>query len=165
MKCVILESPYMVPSSVTESEKRALMQYQNIVYARLAMKDCIINYNEAPFASHLLYTQDGVLRDYLEEERDLGIYAGLVWKKLTYSTVVYEDLGISKGMQIGIENAISNQHYIVFRRLPSILKDEMDDMVDKTNTILTQTLHLSSKIKLDKTVWDYIDERNSDLSG
>lgn len=35
---------------------------KNIEYARKCMADCLKR-GEAPFASHLLYTQDGILDD------------------------------------------------------------------------------------------------------
>jgi hypothetical protein len=50
---------------------------------------------EAPIASHLLYTQPGVLNDQVADERRLGIEAGLAWLRAAKATVVYQDLGIS----------------------------------------------------------------------
>jgi hypothetical protein len=43
------------------------------------VRDRIIIAGEAPIASHLLYTQPGVLRDEIPEERRHGIDAGLAW--------------------------------------------------------------------------------------
>jgi hypothetical protein len=44
---------------------------------------------ESPIASHLLYTQPGILKDDVPEERPLGIEAGLAWRsvgrRLTYN--------------------------------------------------------------------------------
>ncbi len=60
---VILESPF-----AGDVEK-------NLEYARKCMRDCFMR-GEFPFASHLLYTQDGILDDDLLEERKLGISAG-----------------------------------------------------------------------------------------
>ncbi len=51
---------------------------RNIEYARACLHDCFLR-KEAPFASHLLYTQPGVLDDNVPDERELGIEAGLVW--------------------------------------------------------------------------------------
>lgn len=92
MRLVILESPYAgnVERSVT--------------YARRAMADCL-HRGEAPLASHLLYTQPGVLRDEVPGERALGIGAGLAWGRVADATVVYADLGISPGMKQGIARA------------------------------------------------------------
>jgi hypothetical protein len=92
MKLVIIESPY-AGDVIT-----------NIEYARRAMKDALLR-NEAPFASHLLYTQEGILDDKVKEERQLGIEAGLAWGEKAEMTVVYCDYGISKGMEYGIKNA------------------------------------------------------------
>lgn len=45
---------------------------RNRMYARRAMLDCL-RHGEAPFASHLLYTQ--VLDDTIPEDRELGMSA------------------------------------------------------------------------------------------
>lgn len=68
------------------------------------MRDCL-NRGEAPFASHGLYTQDGVLDDSNPTERRQGIEAGFAWREKAELTVVYTDLGISSGMELGIEDA------------------------------------------------------------
>jgi len=72
---------------------------------------------EAPYASHLLYTQDGVLNDLIPEERNHGIQAGFAWRQVAQATVVYTDLGISKGMQYGIDDAIKRGVPIEYRQL------------------------------------------------
>ena len=101
---VIIESPY-----AGEVEK-------NIKYARKCMKDSF-DRGEFPFASHLLYTQEGILNDDITIERNLGIMAGLEWGKMAEKTVVYTDLGISKGMDFGIRNAIENNRPIEWRKI------------------------------------------------
>lgn len=77
---------------------------KNEAYARAAMRDCLLR-GEAPFASHLLYTQPGVLDDTQSAQRRLGIEAGLVFARKTGKTVVYGDLGITQGMEEGIARA------------------------------------------------------------
>ncbi|MDP3999650.1 MAG: hypothetical protein Q8P76_03615 [bacterium] len=104
MKRVILESPF-----AGEVER-------NIQYARLCLRDCLKR-GEAPIASHLLYTQPGVLDDDQPEERRLGIEAGLVWGSLAEMTVVYADFGISKGMQYGIDHAKQEARPVEIRYL------------------------------------------------
>ena len=92
MRLVIVESPY---AGDVET---------NLAYARECMRDCLQR-GEAPLASHLLYTQTGVLDDNVPEERQQGIAAGLEWAFMADATVVYIDLGISKGMLDGINHA------------------------------------------------------------
>jgi len=77
---------------------------ERLKYARAALRDCLLR-GEYPIASHLLYTQPGILSDVEPEERALGIAAGLAWGEKADATVVYVDLGISSGMQHGIERA------------------------------------------------------------
>ena len=90
---------------------------QNVRYARLAMHDCLMR-GEAPFASHLLYTQPEVLDDTIPAERKLGIEAGLVIGGHADKTVVYTDRGISKGMQLGIEHAEKLGRPVEYRTVP-----------------------------------------------
>lgn len=72
----------------------------NIAYARKCMHDMLLR-GEAPYASHLLYTQPTVLDDTIKEDRDLGIYAGFAWKHLPQvHTVFYMDKGMSEGMKL-----------------------------------------------------------------
>lgn len=92
MKLVILESPF-----AGEVER-------NIAYARAAVRDSLSR-GEAPIASHLLYTQDGILDDTIPVERQWGIDAGLAWKAVAHGSVVYTDHGITKGMEYGIKAA------------------------------------------------------------
>jgi hypothetical protein len=83
LKLVILESPY-----AGDVER-------NIEYAKRCLCDSL-NRGEAPIASHLLYTQ--VLSDDVEEERNLGINAGLAWSLVADYHVFYIDYGMSRGM-------------------------------------------------------------------
>ena len=91
-KLVILESPY---AGDVET---------HVTYARRALHHSLLS-GEAPIASHLLYTQPGVLDDDIPFERALGIDAGLAWRAVAEGSVVYADYGISKGMQYGIDAA------------------------------------------------------------
>ncbi len=58
MRRVIIESPFAASNGYSVEE--------NLAYLRAAMRDCLKR-GEAPFASHGLYTQPGVLDD------DVGI--------------------------------------------------------------------------------------------
>lgn len=102
MRMVILESPY----------KGAVQN--NIDYARRALRDSLMR-GEAPLASHLLYTQHGVLNDEVEWERRQGIEAGLAWERASQATVVYVDRGISEGMLYGIDRANEAGRVVNFR--------------------------------------------------
>lgn len=104
MKRVIIESPYKGDVEL------------NVRYARAAMHDSFL-WGEAPYASHLLYTQPGVLRDNDPEERLLGIEAGLIWGVVAARTVVYCDLGITDGMRMGIERAEREGRQVLFRNI------------------------------------------------
>lgn len=99
MRLVIIESPYGASGPLG-----LWRRWRNRVYARRALRDCL-NRGEAPFASHLLYTQPGVLRDERPDERVWGIEAGLNWGRRADATVVYCDRGISFGMKMGIQAA------------------------------------------------------------
>lgn len=104
IRTVVIESPY-----AGDIEK-------NMRYVRACMRDCLLR-GEAPFASHALYTQEGVLKDEVPEERMHGITAGFAWRETSGATVVYLDLGISKGMEYGIAHAKELGHPIEERYL------------------------------------------------
>ena len=104
MNLVIIESPY-----AGDVER-------NLAYARACMKDSLLR-GEAPYASHLLYTQPGILDDRIPAQRNRGILAGFEWGKVAHGTAVYVDLGISEGMQRGIEAAYAAGRPIFFRRV------------------------------------------------
>lgn len=91
-RLVVVESPYA-------GDVQA-----HIDYARAAVADCLAR-GEAPIASHLLYTQDGVLDDDDPGQRRLGIDAGLAWHRVASAVVVYTDLGVSAGMRDAISHA------------------------------------------------------------
>ncbi|AJD81842.1 FIG00694808: hypothetical protein [Yersinia phage phiR1-RT] len=103
-RLVILESPF---AGDVEA---------NIKYARAAVRDSLLR-GEYPIASHLLYTQDGILNDDIPEERQHGIDAGLAWRAVAEKTVVYTDMGISKGMEYGIAQMKSENKEVEFRSL------------------------------------------------
>lgn len=105
MQRVILESPYS--GDVT----------RNVDYARKCMLDCIVNHNESPLVSHLLYTQ--CLDDLKPEQRTLGMTAGFAWYPVTEKCVVYTDYGISRGMEVGIQEAKRNSVPIEYRKILS----------------------------------------------
>jgi len=64
---------------------------------------------EAPIASHLLYTQEGILDDLDKNDRSLGITAGHSWIGVADGMVVYTDFGISDGMRAGIKAGAMEQ--------------------------------------------------------
>lgn len=99
MRRVILESPY-----AGDIER-------NVEYARRAVRDSLMR-GESPIASHLLYTQPGILRDEIPGERWHGISAGLAWRQVADATVVYCDYGIGPGMKHAIDSC---DHEIEFR--------------------------------------------------
>lgn len=101
---VIIESPYAGDIEA------------NTAYARACVRDSLAR-GEAPIASHLLYTQPGILRDDVPDERARGIAAGLAWGMMAHVTVVYTDLGISGGMRQGVEAAERAGRPIEFRSL------------------------------------------------
>jgi len=90
VRLVVIESPF-----AGDVER-------NLAYLRAAMKDCLLR-GEAPFASHALYTQPGVLNDNDPAERRLGIAAGFEWGEMADAHVFYTDLGWSKGMTAALE--------------------------------------------------------------
>jgi hypothetical protein len=106
---VIIESPFQGN------------QIKHKEYLCACMHDCLSR-NEAPFASHGLYTQNGVLDDNDSNERDKGIKAGFAWHNIADKMVVYTDLGVTSGMELGIRNAESIGLPVIYRELKEVDK-------------------------------------------
>lgn len=105
---VVIESPFK-GSDWGETRR-------NILYVRLCVGDSLKR-GEAPWASHIFYTQTGILDDSIPEERQRGIDAGVAWGKSADLRAVYGDFGISKGMEYGIKAAEEIGQEVVFRTL------------------------------------------------
>lgn len=141
MRLVILECPFSAPTDILRA---------NVLnYARACLRDCL-NRDESPIASHLLYTQPGVLDDDVPEERNKGIVAGLAWLDVADASVVYTDLGISKGMQEGIRTAQEKNKIIEYRKLPKpLLTDEekQAEYIIKRTKWVEEHQHVNIKAK------------------
>ncbi len=103
-RLVIIESPY-----AGDVER-------NVGYARRCLRDSLLR-GEAPLASHLLYTQPGVLDDTSPDERRTGIDAGLAWGPHADASVIYTDLGITPGMATGIARAEGEGRAVEYRTI------------------------------------------------
>lgn len=99
---VLVESPYA--GDVAE----------NLRYLRACLKDSL-DRGEAPFASHLFYTQ--ILDDTVPEERDLGMRAGFAWGECADFVAVYQDRGLSPGMLEGLKAHARSGVRVDFRTL------------------------------------------------
>jgi len=113
---VIVESPYRTP------DPSAFLRH--LAYARAALRDCLAR-GEAPFASHLLYTQPQVMHaapswfdDGDNSLRQIGIDAGLAWGSVAEVCAVYGDLGVTVGMMQGVAAAEVAGIPIEWRSLP-----------------------------------------------
>ena len=117
MRRVILESPLAAPTREgIEAHKR---------YARACMKDALEKRGESPFASHILFDAPGeILDDLIPIHRQFGLEASAVWYgSFIEAVVVYVNLGISPGMQVGINLALDAGIPVEYRRIPWDLDD------------------------------------------
>lgn len=101
---VVVESPYAGDVDA------------NVQYARQCLLHSLV-LGEAPYASHLLFTQPGVTDDTVPEQRRLGMERGFVWGAAADATVVYVDRDISAGMWEGISRALEIDHPVEYRTL------------------------------------------------
>ena len=115
-RLAILESPYAGDVDA------------NVAYARQCVRHCLER-GDSPIASHLLFTQPGILDDGVPAERELGIDAGLAWGRAADVTVVYVDRGISRGMKEGIRRACREgrpvEFYLVGEKGPVSVDPEL----------------------------------------
>jgi len=107
IKLVVIESPY---AGDVEA---------NLTYARRAMAHSL-SQGESPFASHLLYTQVGVLDDNDPVQRRRGIEAGFDWGQYADLVAFYLDRGWSEGMRAAEKLWQSRGVAIEYRYLDNI---------------------------------------------
>jgi len=94
MQRVVIESPFALDGEIE----------RNVTYARRAVSFCV-HQGMAPIASHLLFTQEGILDDNIPAERKLGMGAGFAWLPQAERVLVFCDYGIGPGMYEGIGRA------------------------------------------------------------
>lgn len=116
MTRVIIESPFRGNDG----------SFANVKYSRQCMRDAL-DRGESPFASHLLYTQKGVLDDSIPEERDKGIKAAEGWLEVADYVVIYADFGITLGMAKGIAKAARLGKTLKFRWINGAKKIEITE--------------------------------------
>lgn len=109
----MVERRILKPLVVVESPYRGDVD-RNIKYLKRAVSDCLER-DEAPFASHLFYTQ--VLDDDSPEERYKGIFCGYSVAQYARKMCLYVDYGISEGMAEAIEFAQDKGIKIEVRRI------------------------------------------------
>ena len=98
--------------------------FANVKYSRECIRDCL-DRGESPFASHLLYTQKGILDDKIPDERKRGIDAANGWLEVCDYVAVYMDLGVTRGMVIGVMKASRLQKPIHLRWLRETRPEEI----------------------------------------
>src|SRR5438105_4537902 len=103
--------------------------FKNVRYSRECIRDCI-DRGESPFASHLLYTQKGILDDKIPDERKRGIAAANGWLEVADYVAVYMDLGVTRGMLIGVVKAARLNKQI---RLRWIRERRDEEVIDESN--------------------------------
>lgn len=131
---VIVESPY-APTEEQLKEANAVFNIKSPnlkhdpVYKKLVNKNLeyarqcchwVFEQGGVPFASHLFYTQEGMLDDTNKDERNKGIEAGFFIGGFAEKVCVFYDKGISKGMKLGVQKALERDQEIEFVSLPNI---------------------------------------------
>ena len=116
---VLIESPY-------GSEKISEV-VRNICYARACVRDSVIR-GEFPLASHLFFTQPGILDDNISEERQRGIDIGLAIGGLADRSAFYMYFGESRGMKYARDNALKSGREIEERTLGDNWLKEYSDL-------------------------------------
>lgn len=130
---VVLESRFSAP------DVAGLVLNKKFTLA--CMRDCFLR-GEAPYASHVIYAQTHILDDFVAAERALGMHAGFLWGDLGVKTVVYTDLGMSTGMQMGIDHAEKMGRTIEYRELGYIPTVNVEDIALEKQIIASQKILL-----------------------
>lgn len=149
-KLVLIESPYR-GNGYTSLEL-------NLKYARACMRDSILQ-GESPFASHLLYTQEGILDDKNPEERKRGMQAGWDWGKHAVLSAIYIDLIDNwkhfTGIAQGVVRARQAQRAAEFRNLPDDILNSIDPLILTRRRNPEELIHeLDQYINTNLTQWE-----------
>lgn len=124
MKRVLVESPYR-GNNYNNVEL-------NVRYGCACLRDCLLR-DEAPFASHLLYTLNGVFDDKNPAEREKGIKAGWAWGEAAELSAFYVDLITDwkhfVGIARGYKRAIEKSRPVEFRNLPDDVLNLLDPRI------------------------------------
>lgn len=134
---VSVESPY------SNSDPKLLQR--NINYAIMACKDCASNYNEAPYASHVIHTQvvsnqgvNGYVNDDCPDKFGLGRDAAIeltnTARRHAQKIVFYTDFGFSGGMQIAKDVAEENGIPTEDRKLPMDMMQYVTGHLEETKS-------------------------------
>ena len=115
-------NPHTRPIVVIESPYAGDVE-RNVTYARACVADSLAR-GEAPYASHLLYTQEGILDDTIPAQRRMGIDAGLAFHAAASVVAFYLDHGWSDGMTAAYRHALMHGRVIELRHLNPIWAKE-----------------------------------------
>lgn len=156
-------SPY---SASTLQEREA-----NIAYAWACLRDSARNHGEAPFASHLLYTQspggrwaeekDGTTDEKHWISREDGLACEAAWRAAAERIVFYTDRGWSRGMIQAKDAAIHSNTPYVIRSLPAEALPKTDP--GQTMVLVRPDAHASASAGAKR--YRVVDETGSHLRG
>jgi hypothetical protein len=110
MRRVVIESP------CAANAEHGFSMEDHADYLQEALEDSIKR-NEAPIASHGLFAFTDFFNDSNPDERADCMVAGWAWLPQAHAVVAYCDLGISAGMQKGIDLALSMGIPVFYRYL------------------------------------------------
>ena len=114
---VVVESPYAGDVS------------KNMAYLRYCFSDCLRR-EEAPIASHKLYPDVPECDDDDPRSRDFGIRAGYAWGVFADRVVIYQDLGVSDGMNKAVSFYKGRNLPIEYRKLPKSMFEAFEREVN-----------------------------------
>jgi hypothetical protein len=111
----------------------------NTGYLKRCIRNCL-DRGESPYASHLFFTQEGLLDDDKPFERKLGIEAGFAWAAKAHTRALYIDRGISVGMAYGVLHAYRLAQFIEVRSLDRFDRVAQGEMSSVLAVELTMNL-------------------------
>lgn len=112
-KRVIIESPYGAADATGVAA--------NVAYLQRCIRHAVLVCGESPYASHQMLTQ--ALDDRNTSERNAGIEAGFLWRYAAEMTAVYLDRGLSRGMVLGIQDALKKNRPVELRAFDEVSAD------------------------------------------
>lgn len=131
-KLVIIESPYAGDRELNDA------------YLDMCMWDCIAR-GDVPFASHAIYTR--ILDDNDNWQRSLGIRLGLEIADRFDETIMYCDLGKSRGMELGQLDAETAGRAVSWRWMFDGGKPTAEQIYELKSTLIAREREKNGMVK------------------
>ncbi len=144
---VVVESPYAPKFGKESHAAFSVMDRSiNMRFAYAAQKSLLLQ-GHMPSASHTEFTHDGILNDAVTHERVLGIAAGLAKTLFFDESRLYDNRGVSNGMEKGVDFAVKVGRPVHRYRVSDLpveyWRGSFEDYIEETFKPVAETMEMA----------------------